>query len=102
MKLFQTKKDDQEDLNYEGNAVIRMMSYMKPYLGTVAFCFLLVIIITVLELYKPILIGDAIDNFITGDYTPGEMVQERFSGVLRASARYVGVLLLAVNCNRIP
>ncbi len=101
MKLFQTKKDDQEDLNYEGNAVIRMMSYMKPYLGTVAFCFLLVIIITVLELYKPILIGDAIDNFITGDYASGEMVQERFSGVLRASARYVGVLLLLFICNRI-
>ena len=101
MKLFQTKKDDQEDLNYEGNAVIRMMSYMKPYLGTVAFCFLLVIIITVLELYKPILIGDAIDNFITRDYAPGEMVQERFSGVLRASARYVGVLLLLFICNRI-
>lgn len=101
MKLFQTKKDDQEDLNYEGNAVIRMMSYMKPYLGTVAFCFLLVIIITVLELYKPILIGDAIDNFITRDYAPGEMVQERFSGVLRASARYVSVLLLLFICNRI-
>ena len=54
MKLFQTKRDEQDDLNYEGNAVVRMMSYMKPYRGTVAFCFFLVIIITVLELYKPI------------------------------------------------
>ena len=49
MKLFQTKRDEQDDLNYEGNAVVRMMSYMKPYRGTVAFCFFLVIIITVLE-----------------------------------------------------
>ena len=101
MKLFQTKRDEQDDLNYEGNAVVRMMSYMKPYRGTVAFCFFLVIIITVLELYKPILIGDAIDNFITGDYAPGEMVQERFTGILWAAARYVGVLLLLFVCNRI-
>ena len=67
---------------------------MKPYWKTVAFCFLLVLLITVLELYKPILIGDAIDNFITGDYEAGEMVRERFMGVLWAAARYVGVLLL--------
>ena len=67
MKLFQTKRDEQDDLNYEGNAVVRMMSYMKPYRGTVAFCFFLVIIITVLELYKPILSAYANNNFITGD-----------------------------------
>ena len=101
MKLFQTKKDDQDELNYEGNAVLRMMSYMKPYWPTVAFCFLLVLIITALELYRPILIGDAIDNFITGDYEAGELVQERFNGVLWAAARYVGVLLLLFVCNRV-
>lgn len=101
MKLFQTKKQDDDELNYEGNAVIRMMSYMKPYWLTVAFCFVLVVIITVLELYKPILIGDAIDQFITGDYEPGEMVSQRFTGVLWAAARYVVVLLLLFVCNRI-
>ena len=101
MKLFQTKKDDQDELDYEGNAVLRMMSYMKPYWPTVAFCFLLVLIITALELYRPILIGDAIDNFITGDYEAGELVQERFNGVLWAAARYVGVLLLLFVCNRV-
>ena len=100
MKLFQTKRDEQDDLNYEGNAVVRMMSYMKLP-GTCGILFFLVIIITVLELYKPILIGDAIDNFITGDYAPGEMVQERFTGILWAAAQYVGVLLLLFVCNRI-
>lgn len=100
MKLFQTKKVDDE-LNYEGNAVLRMLSYMKPYWITVAFCFVLVVIITVLELYKPVLIGDAIDNFITGDYAAGEMVTERFTGVLWAAARYIVVLLLLFVCNRI-
>lgn len=60
MKLFQTKKVDDE-LNYEGNAVLRMLSYMKPYWITVAFCFVLVVIITVLELYKPVLIGSSDD-----------------------------------------
>ena len=56
--------------------------------------------LTGLELYRPILIGDAIDRYITGDYAPGEQISERFMGVLKAAAIYVGVLLAVFLCNR--
>ena len=66
-----------------------------------AFCLMLVLAVTALELYKPVLIGDAIDLYITGDYAPGEMAQERFRGILLAAAGYVGVLLSLFACNRV-
>lgn len=89
------------ELSYQGNAILRMLSYARPYTLHLAFCFLLVLIITGLELVKPILIGGAIDQFITGSYAPGEMVRERFAGILKASALYLAVLLSLFICNRI-
>ena len=61
----------------------------------------LVLAITALELYKPILTGDAIDLFIDGDYAPGEAVEERFMGILTAAGKYVAVLALLFVCNRV-
>ncbi|MGN0299258.1 MAG: ABC transporter ATP-binding protein [Lachnospiraceae bacterium] len=78
-----------------------MLSYTKPYKKQMFLCFALVIIITILDLYRPILIGDAIDLYITGDYQPGEMAQERFQGILFASFQYIFILLLLFVCNRI-
>lgn len=101
MKLFSVKKEEQNDIKYEGNALLRMLSYVKPYWKEMGICLILVLIITGLELYKPILIGDAIDLYITGDYEPGEMVQERFSGVVQAAVLYVGVLAGLFICNRV-
>lgn len=95
------QKKEPSDVKYKGNAVLRMLSYMKPYGLTVVFCFLLVLAVTGLELYKPVLIGDAIDRYITGDYLPGELVEERFRGVASAAVRYVAVLAALFVCNRI-
>lgn len=92
---------ESNDIRYEGNAFLRMMSYMKPYWKTVLFCFALVLIVTGLELYRPMLIANAIDKYITGDYAAGEMVAERFTGILRAAGMYIGVLVLLFICNRI-
>ena len=89
------------DIRYEGNALLRMLSYVKPYKGVMTVCMLLVLVITALELYKPILIGNAIDLYITGDFAPGEMVSERFRGVLIAAAQYLGVLAALFVCNRV-
>ncbi len=89
------------DVKFEGNVLLRMLSYVKPYIGTMFVCLILVTLVTGLELYKPILIGDAIDEFITGDYTAGEMVEERFAGVVRAAAAYIVVLVGLFICNRI-
>ena len=98
MSLFQKKAEDNSDIHYEGHAVPRMLSYLKPHMGTVAICLILVLIITGLELYKPILTGDAIDLYVAGDYAPGEAVEERFQGVLIAAAKYVGVLIVLFIC----
>lgn len=101
MSLFHKKSDETSDVKYEGNVIVRMLSYVGPYKLPMAFCFLLVMVITVLELYKPILIGDAIDLYITGDYGAGELVEERFAGVLAAAVKYVGVLAALFVCNRV-
>lgn len=98
MSLFRKNDQDMTDIHYEGKAVPRMLSYLKPHKRTMAVCLLLVLVITGLELYKPILTGDAIDLYIAGDYAPGEAVAERFQGVLIAAAKYVGVLLLLFIC----
>ena len=101
MSLFRKKKDEVNDVHYEGNAILRMLSYAKPYIGQILFCFLMVIIVTAMELYKPILIGDAIDLYITGDFAPGEMVDVRFQGILKAAVAYVVVLVVLFVCNRV-
>lgn len=93
--------NEPSDVQYEGNALLRMLSYAKPYAGIMALCMVLVLLLTLLELYKPILIGNAIDLYITGDYAPGEMVHERFTGILIAAAKYLAVLLTLFVFNRI-
>ncbi|MBE5769451.1 MAG: ABC transporter ATP-binding protein [Clostridiales bacterium] len=87
-------------VNYKGNAFLRLLSYLKPHWKTVVICFLLVSVLTVLELYKPIIIGDAIDQYITGDFQPGEMAEERIHGILMAALKYIGVLVALFVCNR--
>ena len=57
MSLSRKKNEHQEEVHYEGNALLRMLSYMKPYWKSMALCLLLVLVITGLELYKPILIN---------------------------------------------
>ena len=101
MSLFTKKKDDNSDVHYEGNAIVRMLSYAKPYIPQILFCFLMVIVVTAMELYKPIIIGDAIDLYITGDFLPGEMVDMRFQGIVKAAIAYIVVLVVLFICNRV-
>lgn len=98
MKLF--LKNTDEDVHYRGSAVVRMLSYLRPHMAAMAACLVLALAITALELYKPILTGDAIDLFIDGGYAPGEAVEERFMGILTAAGKYVAVLALLFVCNR--
>ena len=61
--------DDKIESNYKGNALLHLLSYMKPYIGWMAVCLVLVLALTGFDLYRPILIGDAIDLFEEqGDY----------------------------------
>lgn len=48
---------------------MRLIAYMKPYAHWVIFAFLLVLGLTAFDLYRPMLVGDAIDTFgANGDY----------------------------------
>jgi len=55
--------EDKVEANFKGNALLHLLSYMKPYAGWVAICLLLVLALTGIDLYRPKLIGDAIDLF---------------------------------------
>lgn len=58
-----TLTDDKIESNYKGSALLRLLSYMKPYIGQVILCLILVLALTGFDLYRPVLIGDAIDLF---------------------------------------
>lgn len=48
---------------------MRLIAYMKPYAHWVIFALLLVMGLTAFDLYRPMLVGDAIDTFgANGDY----------------------------------
>lgn len=64
-----TLTEDKLESSYKGNALLRLLSHMKPYLGWFLLCLALVLALTGFDLYRPILIGDAIDLFETqGNY----------------------------------
>ncbi len=48
----------------------RLLSYLKPHKWVMTTASILVLFIIVVELYRPIIIGNAIDNYINGYYYP--------------------------------
>ena len=51
------------------SSTMRLRAYMKPYAHWVIFALLLVLGLTAFDLYRPMLVGDAIDTFgANGDY----------------------------------
>lgn len=72
------------------NVMKRLLAYAKPYWIWVAFSLLLVLCITGLELYRPILVGQVIDEFIT---------KKNFAGVRHIALIYLLVLLASFVCN---
>lgn len=48
----------------------QLLSYLKPHRWTMAIVSVVVLLIIVVELYRPIIIGDAIDDYINGYYYP--------------------------------
>ena len=112
ISLLRVNDEEQQEIRYEGSPMKRLLKYLKPYRRVFVICLVLVLALTGLELVKPIIIGDAIDRYITGEgsevlqaegrdqWEAGEMAEERYSGVLKAAAMYLGVLLLLFVCNR--
>ncbi|MBQ7360096.1 MAG: ABC transporter ATP-binding protein [Lachnospiraceae bacterium] len=60
----------------------RLLKYLKPHKWTMLLVTGIVIILTVLELYKPIIIGDAIDEYINGYFRPYVEVSEGAEGAV--------------------
>ena len=94
-------KDKENELQYNGNAFLRLMGYLKPYIKTVLICFVLVAILTALDLIRPMLIGDAIDKYITQEAATEALTpDQRWQGILRTAVVYIGVMVIAFFCNR--
>ena len=64
-----TLTEDNLESNYKGNALLHLLSYMKPYAGWMLLSLVLVLALTGFDLYRPTLIGNAVDTFeAEGDY----------------------------------
>ena len=73
-----------------GSSVVRLITYMKPYAHWVIFALFLVLCLTGFDLYRPMLVGDAIDTFgADGDYDI----------IIDTAIKYAVVLALSVIFN---
>lgn len=77
--------DDKIEVSYRGSALLHLLSYMKPYVGWVCLALILVLCLTGFDLYRPLLIGDAIDLF---------ELQDNYSIIVNTAIRYAIVLAL--------
>lgn len=69
---------------------MRLIAYMKPYAHWVIFALLLVLGLTAFDLYRPMLVGDAIDTFgANGDYDV----------IIATAIKYAVVLALSLAFN---
>ncbi len=63
-----SKNISKKEMNKK-SSTMRLIAYMKPYAHWVIFALLLVLGLTAFDLYRPMLVGDAIDTFgENGDY----------------------------------
>ncbi len=74
----------------------RLLGYLKPHKWMMLLSSVLVIALIGVELYKPIIIGNAIDDYIGSYGQPGVDLgmEEAFGGILRAGGLYALMLLL--------
>jgi ATP-binding cassette subfamily B multidrug efflux pump len=83
-----------KEIDYEKsinkNVLMRLISYAKPYLKWFFVVLILVLVITGCELYRPILVGETIDNFISAG---------NFKGVTKIAIIYFMVLIISFICN---
>ena len=68
----------------------RLMGYLRPQKKAAAFALLLVLVVTVSDLIRPILVGRAMDSITAGG---------TFSLIVRYSAVYLVILVLGTICS---
>lgn len=80
-----SKNINKNEMNKK-SSTMRLIAYMKPYAHWVIFALLLVLGLTAFDLYRPMLVGDAIDTFgANGDYDV----------IIATAIRYAVVLALS-------
>mgnify|MGYP002648036499 CR=1 FL=1 len=67
----------------------RLLKYLKPHALTMVIVSVMVLLITAVELYKPIIIGDAIDYYINGYYNAYAVVDADAPGAVRYGDVYI-------------
>ena len=67
----------------------RLLSYLKPHKWVMTAATVLVLFIIVVELYRPIIIGNAIDRYINGYYTPYAVTNEDGSHAIAYDDTYL-------------
>ncbi len=68
ISMNSSKNISKKEMNKK-SSTMRLIAYMKPYAHWVIFALLLVLGLTAFDLYRPMLVGDAIDTFgANGDY----------------------------------
>ena len=85
-----TLTEDTLESNYKGNALLKLLSYMKPYLGQFILCLVLILALTGFDLYRPMLIGDAIDLF---------EAEGNYDVIVDTAIKYAIVLVLSLVFN---
>lgn len=84
-----SKNINKNEMNKK-SSTMRLIAYMKPYAHWVIFALLLVLGLTAFDLYRPMLVGDAIDTFgANGDYDV----------IIATAIRYAVVLALSFAFN---
>lgn len=84
-----SKNISKKEMNKK-SSTMRLIAYMKPYAHWVIFALLLVLGLTAFDLYRPMLVGDAIDTFgANGDYDV----------IIATAIKYAVVLALSFTFN---
>lgn len=67
----------------------RLLSYLKPHKWVMTIATVLVLFIIAVDLYRPIIIGDAIDQYINGYYSPYAVTEKDTPGAVKYEDFYL-------------
>ena len=71
---------------------LRLVAYLRPHVKTILLAMVLVLVVTISDLVRPILIGNAMDEITAGGV---------FSTIIRYFLLYIGILVCGVICNAV-
>lgn len=83
------KIDEDYEKSMKGNVLRRLLRYAIPYWHTIIIVFALVLAITGFDLLRPVLVGDAIDDYIDGYNRPYVQVDADSNGAVSYRGIYL-------------